>query len=126
MTNVAILDLETTSLIAEPYHGAGEPWEFGLIRREAHSLGGGHAAYKDTRYLWRVKPDLTRADPQSLAVGRFYERTARMEMLGSSGPGHQQYARNHGRCVVSWPLVLATLAVAFAGWFRWASRGGDR
>jgi hypothetical protein len=61
-----ILDNETSSLIPDYETGTGVIWELGCIER-----GG-------TAHLWRMKPDLARADLDALRVGRFYERTAGM------------------------------------------------
>lgn len=61
---IVFLDLETTGLDPDRH----EPWEIGLIAR-------GHYA-NDREFLWRVMPDLTKADPNSLRIGRYYERTA--------------------------------------------------
>lgn len=56
-----IVDSETTGL-DETRH---EIWELAILDRE-----------DGREHLWRMKPDLVKADPQALAVGRFYERTA--------------------------------------------------
>lgn len=66
-TRICFLDLETTGLDPDRH----EPWEIGVIAR-------GHYA-DDREFLWRVRPDLTKADPNSLRIGRYYERTAEHE-----------------------------------------------
>jgi DNA polymerase III epsilon subunit-like protein len=60
---VIIVDTETTGLDPERH----EIWEIGTINR---SSGREHQ--------WRMKPDLSKADPQALSVGRYYERTSGM------------------------------------------------
>lgn len=69
---LCIVDCETTGLYPDAGH---EIWEIGLIVREQTDLSDPYAARKDTEYLWRVKPDLTRADPEALRKNRFYDRT---------------------------------------------------
>lgn len=66
MTKLAFLDLETTGLDPDRH----EIWEIGLILR--------YPDLADVEYLWRIEPDLTRADPTGLRIGRFYERTSTM------------------------------------------------
>lgn len=64
MTRQAIIvDTETTGLDPARH----EIWEIGAIWRNT-----------GVNHLWRMKPDLAAAEPQALAVGRYYERTARM------------------------------------------------
>lgn len=58
-----IIDTETTGLDAHRH----EIWELAVVEY-------GTAA----AHLWRMKPDLTQAEPQALSVGRYYERTADM------------------------------------------------
>ena len=65
MTKLAFLDLETTGLDPDRH----EIWEIGLILRDLVTGG------EDDEFLWRIEPDLTRADPTGLRIGRFYERT---------------------------------------------------
>ena len=62
-----ILDSETTSLVPDYATGKGVIWELAMIKRDS-----------DIEHLWRLKPDLAKADAPALAVGRFYERTAKM------------------------------------------------
>lgn len=70
---IAITDLETTGL--HLIHGH-EAWEFGIILRK--DIGAPEGP-RDFEHLWRVKPDLSRADPTALRISRFYERTADMQ-----------------------------------------------
>jgi DNA polymerase III epsilon subunit-like protein len=63
-----ICDVETTSLFADYASGKGTIWELGAIER-----GTG------TEHLWRMKPDVSRADAKALEVGRFAERTTLMQ-----------------------------------------------
>ncbi|MGI5281726.1 hypothetical protein ACQEVF_59295 [Nonomuraea polychroma] len=65
MKKLAILDLETTSL--DERHG--DLWEIGLIMRDLQM-----PAERDTEWWWQVRPDLSLADPNSVQVGRYYER----------------------------------------------------
>lgn len=58
-----IVDTETTGLDSSRH----EIWELALIKRDV-----------DIEHLWRMKPDLVKADSTALAVGRFYERTSKM------------------------------------------------
>lgn len=62
MSGLAFLDLETTGL--DP--GRHDVWEIGLILRDKG---------EDRHHLYRVEPDLSRADPTGLRISRFYERT---------------------------------------------------
>jgi hypothetical protein len=64
---VVIVDTETTSLTPDYGTGSGVIWELALIGRADGS-----------EHLWRMKPDLSVADPQALSVGRYYERTEGM------------------------------------------------
>lgn len=61
---LAFIDTETTHL--DPRHG--DAWEIAVIRRREDGV--------DTEYVWQVRPDLTTADPESLAIGKFHERFA--------------------------------------------------
>lgn len=65
-----ILDTETTSLTPQYETGTGVIWELAVMERG--SAGGYRSG------LWRMKPDLAKADEAALAVGKFYERTAGM------------------------------------------------
>ena len=62
-----IVDSETTSLTPDYETGTGVIWELAAVD---HASGAAH--------LWRMKPDLSVADPGALRVGKFYERTAGM------------------------------------------------
>jgi hypothetical protein len=64
---LAFVDTETTHLDAE----IGEVWEVAVILREFDAVA---APYTDTEYVWQFIPDLTKADPESLRIGRFEER----------------------------------------------------
>lgn len=61
---LAFVDCETTHL--DPRRG--NVWEIAVIRRRADGV--------DCEYLWQVRPDLTEADPEALAIGRYEERFA--------------------------------------------------
>jgi hypothetical protein len=63
-----ICDLETTGLSAALH----EPWEFAFVFRP----DGDHPA---SEHLYRIVPDLPKADTDALRVNRYYERTARMK-----------------------------------------------
>lgn len=65
MTTIAFLDLETTGLDPQRH----DIWEIGLILRQDGN------PETDTEYRWLIWPDLSTADPTSLRVGGFYERT---------------------------------------------------
>ena len=58
---------ETTSLTPSYADGTGTIWELGIM-----DAATGEA------YLYRMKPDVAKADPGALRVGRYYERTAEM------------------------------------------------
>lgn len=62
-----IIDTETTSLWPDYPGGTGVIWELALIDRA-----------DGTKRLYRMKPDLSKADPLALQVGRYYERTKDM------------------------------------------------
>ncbi|MFF4552773.1 hypothetical protein [Streptomyces sp. NPDC001422] len=62
---IAFVDTETTHLDAE----IGDAWEVAIILREFEDQES-----TDTEYVWQFTPDLTVADPESLRIGRFYER----------------------------------------------------
>ncbi len=67
MRPTILLDSETTSLTPDYETGAGVIWELAIIEWGT-----------EAEHLWRTKPDLARADPAALGVGKFYERTAGM------------------------------------------------
>jgi hypothetical protein len=68
-----IVDTETTSLTPDYASGTGVIWELALIER-----GQREPRVKPDEHLWRMKPDLAKANAEALTVGRFYERTAGM------------------------------------------------
>lgn len=65
--HVLIIDTETTALVPDYPGGSGVIWELALIDQVT---GTGH--------LWRMEPDLSKADPQALTVGGYYKRTRDM------------------------------------------------
>jgi DNA polymerase III epsilon subunit-like protein len=62
-----ILDTETTGLDATRH----EVWEVAVIEL-------GDKGELSAEHVWRMVPDLTRADPGALQVNRYYERTGGM------------------------------------------------
>lgn len=58
MSGVAFIDTETTGLDPERH----EVWEVGII-------------VDGFEHHYAIRPDLTKADPTALNIGRFYERT---------------------------------------------------
>lgn len=95
-----IVDVETTGLDPELH----EIWELAVIELPLPGV-----TEATTEYLWRIKPDLTAADPGALQVGRFYERTRHMPV--SSRDGVYNLARPPFMDCPSWsapgPLALA-------------------
>lgn len=81
-----IVDTETTSLFPDYASGKGVVWELALIKRDS-----------DIEHLWRMKPDLAKADASALAVGRFYERTAEMCARCTSDRAHDLTTPTTGR-----------------------------
>lgn len=69
MTKYIFLDTETTALDVEQ----GEVWELAFIVRNPAE------GFNDDEYAWQVRPSLFESDPQSLRIGRYYERA---KMLG--------------------------------------------
>lgn len=65
MQRYCFLDLETTSLDSD----SGDVWEIGVIVREEDD------PTSDVEHLWLVQPNLTTANPDSLRICRYYERT---------------------------------------------------
>lgn len=63
-TPLAFIDCETTHL--SPRYG--DAWEIAAIRRREDGT--------DTEYVWQIRPDLTDADPEALAISKFHERFA--------------------------------------------------
>ncbi|WP_018504274.1 3'-5' exonuclease [Parafrankia discariae] len=86
---IVFVDLETTAL--DPTRG-GESWEFGLIVRRRGK--------PDEEWQVMVRPDLDRADPQALRIGRYYERTAGLsdadgswhDLAGESDDGWRRWS----------------------------------
>lgn len=68
MTTLAFVDCETTGLDSD-YH---EPWEIAVITADWHPDRG---VVVTEEALAHVQPDLAKADPTGLRVGRYYERT---------------------------------------------------
>jgi DNA polymerase III alpha subunit (gram-positive type) len=58
---LVFLDTETTGLA-----DTCEVWEIGMIVRKPGDA--------DVEYCWRIRPDLTTAEPTGLRIGRYYER----------------------------------------------------
>lgn len=69
-----VVDCETTAIEPSYDTGSGTIWELAAIE-----LGGPVA---DAEHVWRMKPDLAKADPGALRVGRYYERTSVMHEPG--------------------------------------------
>lgn len=67
MTKLAFLDTETTGL--DPRHH--EIWEVGIIIRDLNPLYGDP---QDIAYAWQLRPDLDKANPKALEIGRYHER----------------------------------------------------
>lgn len=61
---IAFGDCETTGL--DPF--LHDPWEIAIVLR----VDGG----PDEEHVFRIKPDLTNADPEALRLNRFHERTS--------------------------------------------------
>jgi hypothetical protein len=73
---IAFVDTETTGLEDRRH----EVWEIAVITRD-YSTGADAKpvnSYTDTEYLWRVHPNLKRADPTGLRISQFYRRTVEM------------------------------------------------
>ncbi len=75
---ICFIDCETTGTNPDLHH----LWEVGVIVREFEADPDMRAVHGtvitdasgDREYAWQVWPDLQHADPQSLRVGRFYQR----------------------------------------------------
>lgn len=67
-----IVDTETTALEPDYVAGSGVIWELALIERPPFPRSR-------VEHLWRMEPDASKADRDSLRVGRYYERTERMK-----------------------------------------------
>ncbi len=76
---VIIVDCETTSLVPNYASRTGEIWELAMIERDCGAMR-----------LYRMEPDISRANGKALSVGRFHERTAEMRQpwLAEVQPGH--------------------------------------
>jgi hypothetical protein len=72
-----IIDSETTSLTPDYPDGFGTIWELALIERDCGA-----------ERLYRMEPDIDRADEGALKVGRYHERTAGMNYSDAIPPGH--------------------------------------
>jgi hypothetical protein len=70
MARIVFMDCETVSLTPGP----ATIWELALIIRTEHG---------DEEYLWQIRPDLTTANPISLAIGGYYKRC----LISSYAPG---------------------------------------
>ncbi|WP_433235326.1 hypothetical protein ACQPYK_25150 [Streptosporangium sp. CA-135522] len=70
MPKYVVLDTETTSLDTRN----GALWEVAIIVRDTDEPKN-----RVQEFWWQVRPDLLHADPNSLRVGRYYERA---KMLG--------------------------------------------
>ena len=62
-----LVDTETTSLVPDYTTGSGVIWELALIERDCGA-----------ERLWRMRPNVERADKKALEIGRFAERTTLM------------------------------------------------
>jgi hypothetical protein len=88
---LVFLDTETTGLADNC-----DIWEIGLIVRsprpdDVDDALGDMADHIDTEHGWRLRPDLTTAEPTGLRIGRFYDRMD--DTLLSYGTGHgRQFA----------------------------------
>lgn len=111
MTRLCIVDCETTSL--SPDNG-GEIWELAMIVRKP-----GEPA--DREYCWQVRPDLARADRNSVRFARYYERceliacepgTALVTAHPALGPGADR-ERTTARLVAAEAAQLLAGAVMF-------------
>lgn len=64
MSRLVFLDTETVGLADEC-----DIWEIGLIARTDAG---------DVEYCWRLRPDMVRAEPTGLRIGRYYERIGKL------------------------------------------------
>lgn len=72
MTNLGFVDIETTSLNRPFQDFPAEVWEVGLVVRI--DIENRPHSDNDLEYRWYLPVTLQGADPESLAIGRFYER----------------------------------------------------
>lgn len=75
MTGLVFVDVETTGL--NPYQH--EVWEIAVIERRIIHHAEQPDQLVDTEHLFYLRPDLSKADPAALTIGRFYERTTHLE-----------------------------------------------
>lgn len=80
MTPLAFVDCETTHLDAE----VGDAWEVAVILREFDDNEP-----TDTEYVWQIRPDLTKADPEALRIGRYLERFAVPVVVEAAFTGYE-------------------------------------
>jgi DNA polymerase III epsilon subunit-like protein len=76
--NLAFTDTETTGLDPARH----EAWEVGIVLRKP--------GLPDVEYLWQVRPDLSTAEDEALAIGRYAERAcvpASHHAAYTGGPG---------------------------------------
>lgn len=92
-----VLDCETTSLTPSYADGSGTIWELATIERLPDGTREEH--------LWRMKPDLAKADPAALQKGRYYERTTGMRHTDTRA--HDLARQRPGRGYWSHPPALA-------------------
>jgi hypothetical protein len=93
-----IVDCESSSLTPDYHTGSGVIWELALADPDSGE-----------RHLWRVKPDASKASPEALQVGRFYERTRLMTERDKSV--HDLAGRTRpGGCWSHPPLLAAQVA----------------
>jgi hypothetical protein len=76
MKKLAILDTETTDLDER----TGDMWELGLILRDLRQ-----PAPSDLKFWWQIRPNLRLADPNSVRIGRYYERSRVMTLSPGKG-----------------------------------------
>lgn len=79
-----ILDVESTSLIDPLHHYGRQAWEVAMIRR-----GLGEQEQKIRMFVRLADLRLQDADPESLRVGRFYERHPEMNGLSRDKAPHE-------------------------------------
>jgi hypothetical protein len=83
---VVFVDVETTGL----NHWHHEIWEIAVIDRKVVKHSNQPDQNVDSEHVFHIRPDLTRADPTALRIGRFYERTSDLDLPPErSGSIHQ-------------------------------------
>lgn len=110
-----VIDTETTSLFPDYKSGSGVVWEAAVIDRATGA-----------EFCWRVKPDVSLADPEALRVGRYRERTVGMcrGCAPEGAPAVNLAGRNPDRGPEEWtsPQALAdVLADMTEGAILWAA-----